>query len=163
MDIYQHLSEHDVSYQRFDHPPVYTCDEAKRLAPDMPGANTKNLFLRDNKGKRHFLVLVDYEKTVDLKQLSKVLGVSGLSLASAERLSKHLGVEPGSVSILAALNDSQGAVQVVVDKQLWLEDSFCCHPLVNTSTLVISRADIEKLLHVSGHQPQIVSVPDKMS
>jgi Ala-tRNA(Pro) deacylase len=95
-------------YQRFDHPAVYTCEESDRLCPKMPGSGTKNLFLRDNAGKRHFLVVVEKDKSVDLKKLKEIIGVSKLGFASEERLKKHLGLTPGSVTLLGLVNDSEG-------------------------------------------------------
>jgi Ala-tRNA(Pro) deacylase len=90
MDIYQFLADHDIEYERHDHPPVFTCEEAIRLVPPLPAAKTKNLFLRDRKGGRHFLVAVGYEKAVDLKALASLLGVSKLGFASAE---PHRGIK----------------------------------------------------------------------
>ena len=159
MDIYRFLSEHSIAYQRVDHPPVFTCEEAEQLVPPTPGADTKNLLVRDKKGRRHFLVVVGYDKSVDLKALSSTLGVSNLSLASSERLGRHLGVEPGAVSLLAVVNDSDGAVEVVLDADLWKADVLRCHPLVNTSTLAIHRDDIERILEITGHRYTILPVP----
>ena len=119
MDIYQFLADHDIEYERHDHPPVFTCEEALRLVPPLPAAKTKNLFLRDRKGRRHFLVAVGYEKVVDLKALASLLGVSKLGFASAERLQRYLGVDPGSVSILGVVNDVNEEVEVIVDQDLW--------------------------------------------
>jgi Ala-tRNA(Pro) deacylase len=158
-DIYQFLTDHDIEYERHDHPPVFTCEEADRLVPDLPAAKTKNLFLRDNKGRRHFLVIVGYEKTVDLKALRYLLGSSKLSLASTERLQKYLGVTPGAVSLLGLVNDINNEVEVIFDKELWQAKAFRFHPLVNTSTLVISRENIERFLEVTGHEIQILDVP----
>jgi len=103
MDIYQFLTENNIPYERYDHPPVFTCEEADRLVPELPAAKTKNLFLRDRRGRRHFLVVVGYEKVIDLKGLSPLLGVSKLSLASSERLKRFLGVDPGAVTILGVV------------------------------------------------------------
>ena len=158
-DLYQFLSDHRIAYERCDHPPVFTCDQADRLVPDLPAAKTKNLFLRDNKGRRHFLVIVGDDKSVDLKALRDVLGCSKLSLGSAERLQKHLGVTPGAVSLLALINDQAQAVELVIDQALWRADAFRFHPLVNTSTLVLARAQVERFLELTGHQPRIVDVP----
>mgnify|MGYP001070242727 CR=1 FL=1 len=72
MDIYAFLSEHEIEYERHDHPPVFTVEEALRLVPRLPAAKTKNLFVRDKKGRRHVLVVVGYDKTVDLKALAKL-------------------------------------------------------------------------------------------
>lgn len=160
MDIYQFLSEHSIGYERHDHPPVYTCEEAERLVPPMPGADTKNLLLRDKKGHKHFLVSTGYDKKVDLKVLSQVLSVSNLSFASAERLKKYLGIDPGSVSLLALVNDQENAVEVILDETLWKANALRCHPLVNTSTLVISRADIERIFTITGHTYRVLVIPE---
>ena len=93
MDIYQFFADHGIEYERHNHPPVFTVEEALRLVPPLPAAKTKNLFLRDRKGKRHFLVVVGYEKAVDLKALTSLLGVSKLGFASPQRLKRYLGID----------------------------------------------------------------------
>ncbi|OGJ48135.1 aminoacyl-tRNA deacylase [Candidatus Peregrinibacteria bacterium RIFOXYB12_FULL_41_12] len=158
MDIYKFLADHGISYDKFDHPAVYTCEEAERLCPKMPGTPIKNLFLRDKDGKTHFFVAVGYEKSVDLKALKTVLGVDKLSFASPERLQKHLGVEPGSVSLLGLANDIDKSVQVFIDEKLWGQ-SFQCHPLVNTVTLVISNEGMSKFFQATGHKLNLINVP----
>jgi len=159
MDIYEFLAQHGISYDRVDHPPVFTCEEAERLVPTLPGVHTKNLFLRDKKGRNHVLVMVDHAKSVNLKALSSLLGFTNLSMASAERLQKHLGVEPGAVSILAIVNDTECAATVVVDSDVWRADVLQCHPLVNTSTLAIRRSDIQRILKITGHEWKTVDIP----
>jgi Ala-tRNA(Pro) deacylase len=161
VDIYRFLADHNIDYERHDHPPVFTCEEADRLVPPLPAAKTKNLFLRDRKGRHHFLVVVAYEKVVDLKALSSLLGVSKLSLGSAERLNRYLGVDPGAVTILGVANDRNREVEVIVDESLWNSRAFRCHPLVNTSTLVISSENLKRFLDITGHAPRIVNVPGK--
>ena len=160
-DIYKFLDSINVSYERFDHPAVYTVSEAKKLSPEMDGASTKNLFLRDKKGIRHFLVVVPQDKQVDLKELSSILEASRLSFASPDRLKKYLGIEPGSVSILALLNDPEKTVEVFVDNELWNAEIILCHPLVNTSTLAITRDGIKQFLEKSGHNLMLVEIPIK--
>ena len=150
-----------MSYERFDHPAVYTVSEAKKLSPEMDGASTKNLFLRDKKGIRHFLVVVPQDKQVDLKELSSILEASRLSFASPDRLKKYLGIEPGSVSILALLNDPEKTVEVFVDNELWNAEIILCHPLVNTSTLAITRDGIKQFLEKTGHYLMLVEIPIK--
>ena len=161
-DIYKFLADHNIVYERHDHPPVFTTAEANRLVPPLPAAKTKNLFLRDRKGQRHFLVVVGYEKVVDLKALTSLLGVKKLGFASPQRLRKYLGLDPGAVSILGVVNDLDRAVEVIVDQKLWKAKSLRCHPLVNTSTLVISRDDIERLLEITGHQVRRLNVPSRV-
>jgi Ala-tRNA(Pro) deacylase len=104
---------------------------------------------------------VGYEKVVDLKALGSLLGVGPLSLASPRRLKHHLGVDPGSVTILALINDTQKEVEVVFDQGLWESPAFRCHPLVNTSTLAISKADIRRFLALTGHKACILDIPGK--
>jgi len=161
MNIYQFLAKHHIEYERHDHPPVFTCEEAERLVPPLPAAKTKNLFVRDRKGRHHFLVVVGYEKVVDLNALSSLLGVSKLSLASPDRLRRYLGVDPGSVTILGVVNDSNREVEIIMDEGLWDSKAFRCHPLVNTSTLVISREDLQRFLDTTGHTIRILTIPGK--
>ena len=153
------LAEHDIAYQRVDHPAVYTCEEAERLVPPLPGAHTKNLFVRDRRGRRHFLVVVGWEHQVDLRELGRVLEVSKLGMASPERLRERLGVDPGAVTLLAVVNDEEKAVEVVIDELVWAAAALQCHPLVNTSTLAISRQGLEKLLQLRNQPYRVVDVP----
>jgi len=159
-DIYRYLENNGIEYQKFDHPPVYTCEEAARLCPEMPGMSTKNLFLRDRDGKRHFLAIVEHNKSVDLKRLKETLGVAGLSFASPERLLKHLGVEPGAVTILGLINDTNHAIKVLIDRDIWGQ-AIQCHPLVNTATLVVSGEGIEKFLKTTGNEYQVMEMPKR--
>jgi len=142
-------------------PRFFACEEANLLVPPLPAAKTKNLFVRDRKGRCCFLVVVGYEKVVDLKALSSLLGVSKLSLASPERLRRYLGVDPGSVTILGVVNDSNKEVEIIVDEDLWGSKAFRCHPPVNTSTLVISRENIKRFLDITGHKLRILNIPSK--
>jgi len=162
LDIYAFLKENEIAYQRFDHPAVYTCEESDRLCPKMPGAGTKNLFLRDNAGKRHFLVVVPKEKSVDLKKLKEVIGVSKLGFASEERLQKYLGLTPGAVTLLGLVNDPDCHVEVIIDEQIW-DKPLQCHPLVNTATLVIEPEGVKLFLDKTKHEPNIVNVLGKES
>jgi Ala-tRNA(Pro) deacylase len=161
MDILAYLDEHGITYQRQDHPAVFTCEEGLRLVPPLPGVKTKNLFLRDRKGRRHFLIVVGYEKAVDLGTLRGMLGVSKLGFGSPERLQRYLGVDPGSVSLLGVVNDRNGDVEVIIDQTLWAAEALQCHPLVNTSTLVISRDDVRRFLEITGHKVRVLEVPDR--
>jgi len=158
-NIYEFLDAHNVSYERYDHPAVFTVEESKRLSPKLEGASTKNLFLRDKKAIRHFLVTVPEDKKVDLKALSSVLETSRLSFASPDRLKTHLGIEPGSVSLLALLNDTEQNVEVFIDQDIWEDEAILCHPLVNTSTLVVPRKSMEHFLKKTGHAVRLIQIP----
>jgi len=158
-DLYQFLADHHIEYKRHDHPPVFTVADVERLVPPLPAAKTKNLFLRDKKGKRHFLVVVPAQKRVDIKALAAVIGAGRLSFGSPDRLKRFLDVDPGSVTILALIRDAGHAVEVVFDKILAQEKAFQFHPLVNTSTLVISRDHLLQFLEITGHEIRRLDVP----
>ena len=160
-DLYQILSEHQIEYERYDHPAVYTVEDVKRLVPPLPAAKTKNLFLRDHKGKRHFLVIVPADKRVDIKALNTLVGSSRLSFGSADRLKKFLGVDPGSVTILALINDPDHTVELIIDQSLWEQQAFQFHPLVNTSTLLISKDNLKRFLALTGHDTKILTLPSQ--
>ncbi len=136
-----------------------TVEESERLVPKLPGAKTKNLFLRDRKGKRHFLVTAPHDVAVDLEALGEALGAGRLSFASPERLQKHLGLTPGAVSLLGLVNDEARAVEFVIDRSLWNATAVHAHPLVNTATMVIAHADLERFLAATGHEPRVIDIP----
>jgi Ala-tRNA(Pro) deacylase len=141
MELARFLSEHGIAAARHEHPPVMTVEESLRLVPKLPGAKTKNLFLRDKKGRRHFLVTVPYDVAVDLGALGAVLGVGGVGFASAERLQKHLGIS-GSVSLLGLINDEAHAVELLSTAPC--EAEAACAPPTNTATMVVAHADLER-------------------
>lgn len=129
------------------------------LVPPLPGAHTKNLFLRDKKGRRHFPVVVGYDKNVSLKESAAVAGAQGVSFASPERLKERFGVEPGSVTLLALAHDPSHAVEVFIDEDLWKADGMLARPLVNTSALSIPLDGIEEFLAATGRAYKVIAVP----
>ena len=153
------FEQNQLSFHSFNHPPVYTCEQVRKLNLNIPGVELKNLFLRDRKGARHFLLAVPAEKNVDLKALGRSLDIPGLGLASAERLKKYLGLEPGAVTLLAVFNDHESKIEVLIDRDIQKAGAFQCHPLVNTSTWVVGRADLERFFELTGHKPAVVDVP----
>ena len=163
MDIYRYFADRNIGFRRYDHPAVFTCEEAERMLPPLDGEKSKNLFVRDKKARRHFLIVVGYEKDVDLKALGSHLGTSRLGLASTERLKAVLGVEAGSVSILALINDADRKVEPIIDERIWRSDRVAFHPLVNTSTVVLSHEDLERFLDQTGHASHVMDVPGRPS
>ncbi|HEH9416070.1 TPA: prolyl-tRNA synthetase associated domain-containing protein [Aeromonas sobria] len=159
MAIYSLLDQLAIPYQRIDHAPVFTCEEASKLLPDLPAAKTKNLFLRDPKSERLFLVVSPEESRVDLKALAAKLGVKRLSFGSPERLDAVLGLTPGSVTLLAMVRDSEQAVELVVDETIWQAEQVQCHPLVNTATLIIRLDDVRRLLAHLKRQGTVMALP----
>jgi Ala-tRNA(Pro) deacylase len=145
--------------QFVEHPAVHTIDEALMHVPPMSGLMVKNLFVRDEKGRRHFLVIVPFDKRIDLAALARLLPVSKLSMASPERLLLHLGITPGSVSLFALIHDSAQAVELVLDQAVWDADAVQAHPLRNTATVALSHATLVNFLAYTGHVPRILAVP----
>jgi Ala-tRNA(Pro) deacylase len=158
-DLSDFLALHGIACARVEHPPVFTIDEVERLVPPLAGAATKNLFLRDKKGTRQALVVVAASKPVDLRALAASTGFERPSFGSADRLKRCLGIEPGSVSLLALVNDPGHAVEVFIDRDLWAADAIHCHPLVNTATLSLRHDDVERFLAATGHAHRLVDVP----
>lgn len=160
MDLMGFFDEHGIEVNQVDHPAVFTVEEAKRDVPRLPGVETKSLFLRDRKGKRHILAVVGFDTSVDLALLSEALPSSKLSLASPRRLEEHLGVIPGAVSILALYHDRERHnVEVVVDREVWEADTVQAHPMVNTATVSMSKADLERFLEATGHEARVMEIP----
>jgi Ala-tRNA(Pro) deacylase len=144
-NIYQIFNELDINFQEIKHPPVYTVEEAEKHHRG-EAAQSKNLFLRNKKGNRHYLVVTPGRKKIDLKNIEKLVGENNLSFASPERLMKYLGVTPGSVSPFGLINDVQKEVLVVVDSELLISKKQGFHPNTNDATLVISTDDFKKFL-----------------
>jgi Ala-tRNA(Pro) deacylase len=149
--VYVALSGLGIEYEVFEHPPVFTAEDAALHWSTIPGAQVKNLFLRNKKGDRHYLVILGIEKQADLRQLVKLIGDDRLSFGSPERLSKYLGVTPGSVSPLGLIHDTAHAVRVIVDSDLKQADRLIFHPNDNTASLTISGADFVRFLERQGN------------
>ena len=140
-----------IAYVRHEHPPVATVEEAEKHWGALKGTHCKNLFLRNYKGNRHYLVIAPVTRGIDLKRLNAQLGEDRLSFASPERLGRWLGLEPGSVSPFGLVNDETRHVRVVCDWALKSSAALGFHPNVNTATLEISLADFERFLAARGN------------
>ncbi|MBN9469796.1 MAG: prolyl-tRNA synthetase associated domain-containing protein [Bosea sp.] len=158
-DLVAALDKLGIETTRIDHEAVFTVAESKELRGAISGHHTKNLFLKDKKG-RLFLVSALESTRIDLKRLHETLGASGrLSFGSAELLMEKLGVTPGSVTAFAVINDRAGDVTMVLDAGLMTGEPMNFHPLVNTATLGIARDDMLAFLRASGHEPLVVALP----
>ena len=155
-ELYAYLDGMGISYEVEEHAPVFTIDEMRELG--IKGSVCKNLFLRDAKGRQHFLVVLPGDRQADLGALAAALGSSKLSFASEERLMKHLGLTKGSVTPLAVIQDPDHTVQVLLDESLTGMDRLGVHPLVNTATLWISGADLLRFVRSCGNPVKIVSI-----
>jgi Ala-tRNA(Pro) deacylase len=158
--VFQALDALGIRYSFVNHAAVFTVAESQSLRGAIAGAHSKNLFVKDKKG-RFFLVTALEDAKIDLKKLHEVIGGQGrVSFGSAEQLKQHLGVEPGSVTPFAVMNDTQGAVTLVLQDRLMAEPVQNFHPLTNTATTTISNADLIRFAHAVGHPPQILALPE---
>lgn len=153
-EILQRLKELGIQYELIEHKAVFNMEEMDALGKDFfkGVAICKNLFLRDQKGKRHFLVTMKEEKQANLAEIAKSCLATKLSFASEERLKKYLNLTPGAVTPLAIINDEQKVVEVILDKDLFKEEKIGVHPGVNTATVIISPADLEKYIKANGNK-----------
>src|SRR5215211_2704935 len=152
-EFLQFMETNGFVYQCVEHPAVFTCAEAELHRPDRPAVSTKNLFLCDKKARRFFLAVTACEKTVKLDQLSTQIRVSSLRFGSEENLMRLLGVTRGSVTMMGLANDTDHKVELWIDAEIWKGEYFLSHPLVNTATLILAKAELERFFAVTGHTP----------
>jgi Ala-tRNA(Pro) deacylase len=157
-DLLKYLEDNGIAAKTFEHPPVHTVEESRTLRGDISGVHTKNLFLRDGK-KRYFLFVTDEGKSVNLKSLGRIIGAKGgLSFGSAEALMDMLGITAGSVSLLAAFNDTEQKVTFVIDEGLLTAALINCHPLTNRRTTSLTKENIAAFMKATAHTPMYVSL-----
>ncbi|GGE20386.1 DNA-binding protein [Aureimonas endophytica] len=157
-ELFQFLAGLGIETVTTDHLPLFTVEESRALRGTIAGGHTKNLFLKDKKG-RLFLVVAEEDSMVDLKSLHQRIGASGrLSFVDAGRMREALGVEPGSVTAFALLNDEARQVSLVLDAALAAHDMVNCHPLTNTATTTIRRDDLLRFFAATGHEPRVADL-----
>ena len=157
MTIATRLAELGIDTETVDHPAVFTVAESSKLERELPGGHTKNLFLKDKKG-RLFLVVALGHAHIDLKSLHKTLACDRLSFGRPELLLEVLGVPAGSVTPFALINDTAHRVTVILDADMMRHDRLNYHPLENTATTNIAREDLLKFIRSCGHEPRILAV-----
>lgn len=155
--LFAFLGSLGIATATIEHRAVFTVAESDTLEREIPGAHTKNLFLKDAKG-RLLLIVAQAHTSIDLKSLHKVLGCARLSFGKPELLMEVLGVPPGSVTAFSVINDRDRRVSVVIDAALMAYDTINCHPLINTATTTIARDDLVRFLCETGHPPEISSL-----
>src|SRR5580692_13117681 len=157
-ELFAYLDSLGIAHRTVTHPPMFKVEDGRTLRDRVTGGHTKNLFLRDKKGVM-FLVVAPAQAAIELKSLHRLLGASGrFSFGAAELLRETLGVEPGSVTPFAALNDTASRVTVVLDAGMMAHATLNFHPLVNTMTTSIARDDLVRFLAATGHPPRIEPV-----
>src|SRR5262245_40180832 len=157
-ELLARLDSLGIRYKNHTHPPLFTVEDAKALRGDLPGGHVKNLFLRD-KRQRFWLLTTLEDSRLDLKAMAARLEAGRFTFANEAQLMAHLGITPGAVSPLAAVNDTAQAVTVVLDKALLAVDPLNLHPLRNDRTTTMSGADLITFLKSCGHAPQVMDFP----
>ena len=150
--IYAFLKENNISYEVLEHEAVFTMEEMDAAGITQKGTVCKNMFMRDYKGKNHFLLTVPEEKHVDLRALAEYIGSSKLSFGSAERLDKYLGLTQGSVSPLGLLNNEDNSVVMIFVRDLVGNEEVGVHPNDNTATIWLKFSDLKKIIEEHGNE-----------
>jgi Uncharacterized conserved protein len=157
-ELMRYLAELDIEVTTHHHPPLFTVAESRSLRGEIPGAHTKNLFLKDKKA-RYFLVTAEEEAELDLKTMHHKIGASGrVSFGKPDALMAMLGVVPGAVTLFGVINDPEGKVTVVLDEELLKDEIINAHPLHNAATTSIRTADLLRFLRSTGHEPLILKL-----
>ena len=149
--LYEILEALDIRYSYYGHPPAPTVEEAMKYWAGIDATHCKNIFFRNHKGNRHYLVILEHTRALRIRDLEQRLKQGKLTFASDERLMKHLGLTPGSVSPFGLINDSADHVHVFLDRNLRNSLRISFHPCINTASLVISFPDFEKFLNWTGN------------
>ncbi|MCB1378637.1 MAG: prolyl-tRNA synthetase associated domain-containing protein [Alphaproteobacteria bacterium] len=156
-DLLSRLEALGIQTQTRDHPPVFTVEEARKLRGEIPGGHCKNLFLKDDKGGLWLVVCLE-DAQIDLKAAPAKIGSRRLSFGKPDLLMEALGVETGSVTPFAVINDAACRVNVVLDAAMMAHDRLNFHPLRNDATTTIAARDLVTFIESCGHRPRIVPV-----
>ena len=160
--VYKVLSNLNIEFEVFEHPPLDTIEIAQEYWKDIDATHCKNLFFRNHKGKKHYLVIIKDTTPFSIHSLEQKLKQGKLSFASEKRLDKYLGVKPGSVSPFGLINDNEHHVHIFMDEQLQFADNISFHPNDNTASLVIKFTDFIKYLDSLGNTYEFISPSPKI-
>ena len=154
-DLFAFLDRHGIAHSTLEHEAVFTVGDGPEMKARLPGGHTKNLFLKDAKGRLWLISALD-DTAIDLKTIHKTIGAARLSFGSGDLMVEVLGVTPGSVTAFALVNDTEHRVTFVVDAALLQREPLNFHPLVNTATTAVSKAGFLAFLAAVGVEPMVV-------
>jgi Ala-tRNA(Pro) deacylase len=163
VQISTYLKEHKIPFEVHEHPPVSTVEEALPYWNTIDSAHCKNLFFRNHKGNKHYLVILDHRRQLNIRDLEQRLKQGKISFASPERMERFLGVNGGSVSAFGIINDHENHVHLFIDKSLKDVEHISFHPNENTATFVISFASFIKFLESSNNSYEFLALYDDES
>ena len=159
-ELYHLFEKLAIQFEYYEHPPLATIEAAKIHWMDYNSGRCKNIFFRNHKGDKHYLIILEHLRQLNIHDLEKKLGQGKLSFASDIRLKKYLGVEPGSVSPFGLINDIEKHVHLFIDEKLNESDRLTFHPNINTASLVISKADFLRFLEYTGNTFEFIKLYD---
>jgi Ala-tRNA(Pro) deacylase len=159
-ELYDLLERLGIEVEYHEHPPLATIEDAIIHWVNYNSGRCKNIFLRNHKGDRHYLVILEHLRQLNMKDLEKRLKQGKLTFASDQRLKKYLGVEPGSVSPFGLINDPENYVHLFIDQELYECERLTFHPNINTASLVISRSDFLRFLESTGNTYEFIRLYD---
>ena len=152
------LKELEISYDMYEHPPLPTIEMALEYWKDLPSTHCKNLFFRNHKGNKHYLVVFECHQQMAIHQIEKMLKQGKLSFASEQRMEKYLGLRPGSVSPFGLINDTEKHVKLFLDKNLKDAPMLSFHPNDNSASLVVKNEDFIKFLQWWGGEYEFLDL-----
>jgi Ala-tRNA(Pro) deacylase len=159
-ELYELFERLSIRYEYHEHPPLATIEDARIYWKDYNAGKCKNIFFRNHKGDRHYLVILEHLRQLEIKDLEKRLRQGKLTFASDKRLKKYLDVEPGSVSPFGLINDYENHVHIFIDETLNDYERLAFHPNVNTASLVVSKYDLLKFLQYTGNSYEFIRLYD---
>ena len=160
LKLYSLLKELDIQFDYYEHPPAPTIEEAIKYWKDIEATHCKNLFFRNHKGNRHYLVLLDHTEQMDIHSIEKILKQGKLSFASSERMAKYLGVTPGSVTPYGLINDIEKHVFVFIDENLKKSSKISFHPCINTASIIVEWNDFLRFMKYTGNSFEFINLYD---
>jgi Ala-tRNA(Pro) deacylase len=155
-ELYHLLNTLQIPYEYIEHPPVPTVEEAMKYWKDIDSGHCKNIFFRNHKGNRHYLVILYWDSKLNIRELEQKLRQGKLSFASDRRLMQYLGLTPGSVSPFGLINDHTHHVHLFIDKTLQDYERLSFHPNTNTASLIIPRDGLFRFLAHTGNSYEFI-------
>lgn len=159
-ELFELLDKLNIEFQYREHPPVNTIEDATKYWKDFDSGRCKNIFLRNHKGNKHYLVILEHLRKLNMKDLESRLNQGKLTFASEKRLEKYLGLKPGSVSPFGIINDSENHVHLFIDEKLLQFENLSFHPNINTSSLIVSKNDFIAFLNYHNNTHEFIQLYD---
>jgi Ala-tRNA(Pro) deacylase len=159
--LYSQLNQLGIAWQAYEHPPAPDIETARKYWVDIEATHCKNVFFRNHKGNRHYLVVLEHTQNISIHDLEKRLKQGKLSFASPERLHRYLGVMPGSVTPFGLINDTSHHVHVFFDANLQKSQTISFHPLINTISIVVKFTDFMHFMASTGNTYEFISLYDE--